>query len=267
MNYVFLDLKTKRRSDGAWESSNRIPILSGGPAFARQKGMIGIWTLARKRHPELKYSSSLDLRREGATEALIMERGSRFMSHASLLFLVASLPSSFPAVPLLGVSPQDEKYYRSSVIACKDGSKTFSRDRLNDGFCDCVDGTDEPGTSACPESKFYCRNAGSMPQMLFSSCVNDHICDCCDGSDENDGSINCPNTCSSKSVIDDGYNSMKFYGDNTNLLQAKRNSWNDLILKLKELKIIVTMEVFLLVCIIIFGLFRRQARYKRRRPH
>ena len=27
---------------------------------------------------------------------------------------------------------------------------------LNDEFCDCVDGTDEPGTSACHFSKFYC---------------------------------------------------------------------------------------------------------------
>ena len=27
---------------------------------------------------------------------------------------------------------------------------------LNDDFCDCVDGTDEPGTSACQFSKFYC---------------------------------------------------------------------------------------------------------------
>ncbi|KAL5989523.1 hypothetical protein ACLOJK_010415 [Asimina triloba] len=39
----------------------------------------------------------------------------------------------------------DEMYYTASAdIACKDRSKSFSRDRLNDGFCDCVDGTDEP---------------------------------------------------------------------------------------------------------------------------
>ncbi|XP_068664447.1 glucosidase 2 subunit beta [Aristolochia californica] len=197
-----------------------------------------------------------------------MERGGRFLSLASAFFLVASsLPSTRPTGPLLGVSPQDEKYYRSSVIACKDGSKTFSLDRLNDGFCDCVDGTDEPGTSACPESKFYCRNAGSMPQLLFSSRVNDHICDCCDGSDEYDGSTYCPNTCINKNVLEKGYNSVKSYGDNTNLFEAKRNNWNDLILKLKELKIIVTMEVFLLVCVIVFGLSRRQNRFKRRRPH
>lgn len=40
----------------------------------------------------------------------------------------------------------DEKYFDSNIIRCKDGSKSFHRDRLNDNFCDCLDGTDEPGT-------------------------------------------------------------------------------------------------------------------------
>ncbi|XP_073298724.1 glucosidase 2 subunit beta isoform X1 [Primulina huaijiensis] len=94
-----------------------------------------------------------------------------------------------------GIHPLDEKYYHGDFIKCKDGSKSFSRDRLNDNFCDCLDGTDEPGTSACPAGKFYCRNAGSTPRFLFSSRVNDDICDCCDGSDEYDGTAICPNTC------------------------------------------------------------------------
>ncbi|XP_075083048.1 uncharacterized protein LOC107787249 isoform X1 [Nicotiana tabacum] len=38
----------------------------------------------------------------------------------------------------------DEKYYGSEVIKCKDGSNSFTKDRLNDDFCDCLDGTDEP---------------------------------------------------------------------------------------------------------------------------
>lgn len=41
----------------------------------------------------------------------------------------------------------DEKYYASEAIKCKDGSKFFNRARLNDNFCDCVDGTDEPGNT------------------------------------------------------------------------------------------------------------------------
>ncbi|KAK2434372.1 glucosidase 2 subunit beta [Trifolium repens] len=115
------------------------------------------------------------------------------------LLLVLLLPfssSSKPKDPLLGISPQDEKYFKSSdVIKCKDGSANFNKDQLNDDFCDCPDGTDEPGTSACPRGKFYCRNAGHSPVYLFSSRVNDGICDCCDGSDEYDGKAKCPNTC------------------------------------------------------------------------
>ncbi|KAI3450931.1 hypothetical protein Pfo_007596 [Paulownia fortunei] len=108
----------------------------------------------------------------------------------------ASLP---PKHSLLGVAPQDENYYKglssSGAIMCKDGSKKFSKSELNDDFCDCPDGSDEPGTSACPNGKFYCKNAGHAPLFLYSSRVNDGICDCCDGSDEYDGQIKCPNIC------------------------------------------------------------------------
>ncbi|KAM7486439.1 hypothetical protein LguiA_002448 [Lonicera macranthoides] len=105
--------------------------------------------------------------------------------------------ASFPSKDLLGIAPQDEMYYKvaSGAIKCRDGSKKFSKSQLNDDFCDCVDGTDEPGTSACPNGKFYCRNAGHTPLFVHSSRVNDGICDCCDGSDEYDGKVNCSNTC------------------------------------------------------------------------
>ncbi|KAJ6961142.1 glucosidase 2 subunit beta-like isoform X1, partial [Populus alba x Populus x berolinensis] len=102
-----------------------------------------------------------------------------------------------PINPFLGIPPQEENYYKTSspTIKCKDGSATFTKAYLNDDFCDCPDGTDEPGTSACPGGQFYCRNAGHDPVFLFSSRVNDGICDCCDGSDEYDGQVKCPNTC------------------------------------------------------------------------
>ena len=51
-----------------------------------------------------------------------------------------------PDSTFLGVA--DEAYYRGGVIKCRDGSGRFSRDQLNDDFCDCPDGTDEPGTAS-----------------------------------------------------------------------------------------------------------------------
>ncbi|GMH10265.1 hypothetical protein Nepgr_012106 [Nepenthes gracilis] len=98
---------------------------------------------------------------------------------------------------LRGISPGDEMYYKASseFIKCKDGSKRIRTVLLNDDFCDCPDGSDEPGTSACHNGRFYCRNAGHVPLTLFSSRVNDGICDCCDGSDEYDDKVRCPNTC------------------------------------------------------------------------
>ncbi|KAK9153205.1 hypothetical protein Sjap_000685 [Stephania japonica] len=106
------------------------------------------------------------------------------------IFGSASTPRDF-----LGIPPQDLEYFKSDVIKCRDGSNKFAKAQLNDDFCDCADGTDEPGTPACPVGKFYCQNAGHVPLLLFSSRVNDGICDCCDGSDEYDSGVNCPNTC------------------------------------------------------------------------
>lgn len=39
----------------------------------------------------------------------------------------------------------DLSYFEVNDLWCKDGSKSFPRERLNDNFCDCPDGTDEPG--------------------------------------------------------------------------------------------------------------------------
>ncbi|KAF8413800.1 hypothetical protein HHK36_001793 [Tetracentron sinense] len=163
----------------------------------------------------------------------------------------------------------EEKNFASEVIKCKDGTKSFTRARLNDGFCDCSDGTDEPGTSACPEGKFYCRNVGSKPQLLFSSRVNDLLCDCCDGSDEYDGSIHCPNTCFKDGNVlnnNDNHNSTK---TDMGTIHAKetnsRVNLEDLIQKLKGLKMVVILEVVLISCVMAFRLFYRRARSRRRR--
>ena len=55
----------------------------------------------------------------------------------------ASISSSHPDK----IVSADEAYFAPQVIACRDGSGSFPRSRLNDGYCDCTDGTDEPGFS------------------------------------------------------------------------------------------------------------------------
>ncbi|RQM24370.1 hypothetical protein B5M09_002582 [Aphanomyces astaci] len=67
---------------------------------------------------------------------------------------------------------------------------------VNDDYCDCVDGVDEPSTSACshlPASMFHCRNEGILSLSVHTSRVHDGVCDCCDGTDERLG--RCANTC------------------------------------------------------------------------
>ncbi|XP_051151778.1 glucosidase 2 subunit beta isoform X1 [Andrographis paniculata] len=163
---------------------------------------------------------------------------------ASWINLSYSSPSRLP----VGAHPRDEKYYEAEIIKCKDGSKSFTRDRLNDNFCDCVDGSDEPGTSACPSGTFYCRTMGSKPKFLFSSRVNDQFCDCCDGSDEYDGTVMCPNTCVMDGGILDG--EINYEGLNTKTGVRMEN----LTQKLRGLKTMVYLQVTVVIFVLACGL-------------
>lgn len=94
---------------------------------------------------------------------------------------------------------------------------------MNDDYCDCPDGSDEPGTSACahlspysPQTPantyhdtinitlalpgFYCKNKGHIPSYVPFTSVNDGVCDydlCCDGSEEWEGvgGVKCEDKC------------------------------------------------------------------------
>ncbi|GFR67114.1 protein kinase C substrate 80K-H, partial [Elysia marginata] len=86
-------------------------------------------------------------------------------------------------------------FYVGTEFKCLSNGKTIPMEHVNDDYCDCEDGSDEPGTSACSNGLFYCENKPYKGTYMMSSRVNDGICDCCDGSDEYDGTITCENTC------------------------------------------------------------------------
>lgn len=97
------------------------------------------------------------------------------------------------------------------MFRCLGGGDELLASVVNDDFCDCLDGSDEPGTGACAgwedsldeaERLFYCENLGSRPRYIYRSRVGDGICDCCDGTDEVDRAASspiaaspCSNTC------------------------------------------------------------------------
>ncbi|OWR43676.1 glucosidase 2 subunit beta like protein [Danaus plexippus plexippus] len=89
-----------------------------------------------------------------------------------------------------GVYFRNVKEYRpdsNNEFSCLTSHQKIPIEQLNDDFCDCEDGSDEPSTTACPNGIFYCDTQFSKGSDVFSipsNKVNDGICDCCDGSDE-----------------------------------------------------------------------------------
>ena len=85
---------------------------------------------------------------------------------------------------ILGLDPALQSFYQrdsEGLFSCLDKSEMIPFRMVNDDYCDCLDGSDEPSTSACPGQTFHCSHSETV---IPSSRVNDGVCDCCDGSDE-----------------------------------------------------------------------------------
>lgn len=65
------------------------------------------------------------------------------------------IESNLYFLAMFGVSPEKAAHYQQKMeFRCLDGNKKFPMTFVNDDYCDCDDGSDEPGTSACPNGRF-----------------------------------------------------------------------------------------------------------------
>lgn len=131
--------------------------------------------------------SLISLRRR-TTPALAIAAGNKTVPSSSAPQLWHVVPPKVGS-GVRGAAPHEAKHYApGKTFKCLYSAGVIGYEQVNDDYCDCDDGSDEPGTNACPNGRFYCEqhNAHS-PETVLSMHVNDGICDCCDGSDEWNG--------------------------------------------------------------------------------
>ncbi|RDK40448.1 hypothetical protein M752DRAFT_277735 [Aspergillus phoenicis ATCC 13157] len=156
---------------------------------------------------------------------MILPQGSLFLVSIAACSTVVAAAGDASSRPR-GVGPEFAKFYKdTTTFTCiSHPAIQIPFSAVNDDYCDCLDGSDEPGTSACaflsrnsaltpgerPGSDdlelasalpgFYCKNKGHKPGYVPFQRVNDGICDyelCCDGSDEwaRPGGTKCEDKC------------------------------------------------------------------------
>lgn len=71
-------------------------------------------------------------------------------------YLILAIALSVDAKKIRGLDPSKASLYQpgsDGLFACLDGSKKIPFDRVNDDYCDCKDGSDEPGDRMLASSK------------------------------------------------------------------------------------------------------------------
>ena len=73
-----------------------------------------------------------------------------FKARSRLLALVTCVivgRAAATSASIRGIDPKIASRYsfESGAFACLSGGKTVPADRVNDNYCDCLDGSDEPG--------------------------------------------------------------------------------------------------------------------------
>ncbi|PYI10559.1 hypothetical protein BO78DRAFT_393981 [Aspergillus sclerotiicarbonarius CBS 121057] len=143
---------------------------------------------------------------------MILPQGSLFFASIAACSTVVAAAGDASSRPR-GVGPEFAKFYKdATTFTCiSHPAIQIPFSAVNDDYCDCPDGSDEPGTAACAHLSrnsaltpgerpgnddlelvsalpgFYCKNKGHKPSYVPFQRVNDGICDyelCCDGSDE-----------------------------------------------------------------------------------
>ncbi|KAF2892863.1 hypothetical protein ILUMI_13314 [Ignelater luminosus] len=115
-----------------------------------------------------------------------------FILHQLVMFikLTKDVKKDWKPNLILGTHAHQKQFYTphdNNKFICIVSLEEIDFNQVNDDYCDCQDGSDEPGTNACSNGQFFCSsqiNYKNHPRLVSSSKVNDGICDCCDGSDE-----------------------------------------------------------------------------------
>ncbi|XP_018328384.1 glucosidase 2 subunit beta [Agrilus planipennis] len=113
-----------------------------------------------------------------------------FILYQSLIFMQLVKTQNHSLNLIRGTHEYQQAMYKADEkgqFTCITSFEKIDFSYVNDDYCDCLDGSDEPANNACPNGQFFCRSQADVPnfkKIVSSSKVNDGICDCCDGSDE-----------------------------------------------------------------------------------